>query len=85
MNSGPLSDVMCNGAPCLVNTWVRNNLVRLADVTESWVGMNNVYFVSWSTMTNMDVCPSYDGSCSMKSMDKDSQGFTGIGSCLSRL
>src|ERR1700677_3923741 len=75
---------MWEGAPCLVKTWDRNSSVRSADVTESWVGMKRAYFVRRSMITNMEVCPLEDGSCLMRSIDKDSQGFGRMGSCFSR-
>ena len=36
-------------------------------------------------MTRMEVNPSEEGSCSMKSMEIECHGRVGIGSCLSRL
>ena len=49
---------------------------------ESWVGMKRDCFVRQSTITNIAVCPSDAGSCSIKSIEMDSHGRGGIGSCL---
>jgi len=38
---------------------------------------------SLSTMTRMAVKPVDEGSCSMKSMEMEFQGFSGMGSCFS--
>ena len=72
------------GAPCLENTCSMNSFVRLAKVTVLWVGMNIACFVRWSTTTKIVVYPDDFGSCSMKSMDIEFQGCSGIGSCLSK-
>jgi hypothetical protein len=39
----------------------------------------------WSMTTRMAVKPDESRSCSMKSMEMEFQGFSGIGSCLSNL
>src|SRR5258708_9177607 len=49
---------------------------------ESWVGMKRDCFVRRSTITNIAMCPSDAGSCSIKSIEMDSHGHGGIGSCL---
>ena len=51
----------------------------------SYVGMNMLCLVSLSTITNMAVFPADGGRCSMKSMEIESHGQVGIGSCLRRL
>ncbi len=52
------------------------------ELMESWVGMKRDCLVRQSTITNITVCPSNVGSCSMKSIEMDSHGRGGIGSCL---
>ena len=46
-----------------------------------WVGMKITCLVSWSTITRISVWPSEGESCLMKSIEIDSQGWGGIGSC----
>jgi len=46
--------------------------------------MNIPCFERRSTTTRMEVNPSEEGSCSMKSMDMECHGRAGIGSCFSR-
>src|SRR5260221_413103 len=82
MNSEPRSEVMWDGMPCFENTWVRNSWASSRESMESWVGMKRDCFVRWSTITNIAVCPSDAGSCSIKSIEMDSHGRGGIGSCL---
>ena len=84
MNSDPWSEVIWEGTPCLENTCSMNSFVRLAKVTVLWVGMNIACFVRRSTTTKIVVYPDDFGSCSMKSMDIEFQGCSGIGSCLSK-
>ena len=50
----------------------------------SWVGMKIACFVRQSTTTRIVVYLDDFGSCSMKSIDIEFQGCSGIGSCLSR-
>src|SRR5260221_13038890 len=69
---------------CFENTWVRNSQASWGASTMSWVGMNSDCLVSLSTITRIAVNPSDTGSCSMKSIEIDSQGWPGIGSCLRR-
>jgi len=48
----------------------------------SCIGMKMNCFVKWSTTTKIAVKPSEEGgSCLMKSMEIESQGRTGMGSC----
>ncbi len=49
---------------------------------ESWVGMKRDCLVRQLTITKIAVCPSDVRSCSMKSIEMDSHGCGGIGSCL---
>src|SRR5258708_2891166 len=71
--------------PCFKNTWVRNSWASWGAPTMSWVGMNSNCLVNLSMITRITVNPSDMGSCSMKSIKIDSQGWPGIGSCLRRL
>src|SRR5260221_11831444 len=82
MNSMPQSEVTWSGVPCFENTWVRNIQASWGASTVSWVGMNSDCLVSLSTITRITVNPSDTGSCLMKSIEIDSQGWAGIGSCL---
>ena len=70
------------GMPCFENIWVRNSWASSRELMESWVGMKRDCLVRWSTITRIAVFPSDVGSCSMKSMEMDSHGHGGIGSCL---
>ena len=54
-----------------------------AEVMVSWVGMNIACFMRQSTTTRTVVYPDDVGSCSMKSIDIEFQGCSGISSCLS--
>src|SRR5258708_2190442 len=75
------SDVMCNGTPCLENTWVRNSCTTCGAFTVLWEGMNIACFVKQSTTTRMAEKFLEAGSCSMKSIEIDDHGREGIGSC----
>src|SRR5258708_2254671 len=74
MNSKPWLEVTWDGIPCFENTWVRNSWVSSRELMESWVGMKRDCLVRWLTITNIAVCPSDVGSCSMKSIEMDSHG-----------
>src|SRR5258708_39368127 len=82
MNSEPQSEVMWDGMPCFKNMWVRNSWASSGESMESWVGMKRDCLVRQSTITNIAMCPSDAGSCSIKSIEMDSHGHGGIGSCL---
>src|SRR5258708_8579441 len=62
--------------------WVRNSWASSRESMESWVGMKRDCFVRRSTITNIAMCPSDAGSCSIKSIEMDSHGHGGIGTCL---
>ena len=83
MNSVPQSDVTWAGTPCLENMWSRKSFASSRLVMVSWVGMKMDCLESWSTMTRMAVKPEDEGSCSMKSIKMEFQGFSRMGSCLS--
>ena len=74
---------MWEGTPCLEKTWRRKSFANSGDVTLS-VGMNMHCFDSQSTTTRIVVYPKELGSCSMKSIEMEFHGFSGIGSCLSK-
>src|SRR5258707_12651026 len=82
MNSEPQLEVMWDGVPCFENTWVRNSWASSRESMELWVGMKRDCLVRQSTITNIAVCPSDARSCSIKSIEMDSHGCGGIGSCL---
>ncbi len=81
-NSMPQSEVTWPGDPCFENMWVRNIQASWGASTVLWVGMNSDCLVSLSMITRIAVNPSNAGSCLMKSIEIDSQGWVGIGSCL---
>src|SRR6266436_4552985 len=81
-NSALRSEVTWPGVLCFENMWVRNIRATWGASTMSWVGMNSDCLVSLSTITRIAVNPSNMGSCLMKSIKIDSQGWAGIGSCL---
>ena len=82
-NSEPRSEVMWEGTPCLEKTWSRNNFANSGDVIVSCVGINRHCLERQSTTTSMEVNPEDGGSCSMKSMEMEFHGFSGMGSCFS--
>src|SRR5258707_14829542 len=82
MNSEPELEVTWDSVPCFENTWVRNSWASSRELMESWVGMKRDCLVRQSTITNIAVCPSDVRSCLMKSIEMDSHGHGGIGSCL---
>src|SRR6266850_1662971 len=58
-------------------------LGKLGGVDGVMVGMKRDCLVRQSMTTSMEVKPSVAGRCSMKSMEMEFHGFSGIGSCLS--
>src|ERR1700722_16934695 len=82
-NSGPGSDVNCSGTPCLENTWLMKIMARSSEVQCIVVGMKMLCLESRSTPTGIESQPEEVGSVSMKSMEIEFQGRSGIGSCLS--
>ena len=82
-NSVLRSDVTCVGMPCLENTWRRKSCASLGKVIVLCVGMNSACFKRWSTMTRIVVKLEDVGSCSIKSMEMEFHGHSGMGSCLS--
>src|SRR6266850_5395280 len=67
-NSVPLSEVTCDGTPCLEKTWVRNSWASSGELMVSCVGMKRDCLVRQSTTTRMAVNLLEDGRCLMKSM-----------------
>ena len=84
-NSKPQSEVMCKGMPCLEKTWRMNILANIGDVMVSMVRIKINCLVRWSMMTNIVSEPSNMGNFSMKSMDIEFHGLSGIGSCFRSL
>src|SRR5258708_21964125 len=84
INSVLQLEVAWPGAPFFENKWVRNSQASWGVSTVSWVSMNSDCLVSLSMITRIAVNPSDAGSCLMKSIEIDSQGWLGIGSCLRR-
>ena len=82
-NSGPWSDVTCDGVQCFEKMCERNKQESSGEVMELCVGMKRECLVSQLTTTRMDEKLSDSGSCSMKSIEMESHGHVRIGSCLS--
>ena len=80
-NSEPPSEVTCEGMPCLEKTWRMNSLATIGDVMVSMVGITINCLVRQSMMTNIVSEPSDMGNFSMKSMDIEFHGLSGIRSC----
>ena len=78
MNLEPQLDVTCEGTPCLEKTSMMKSLASSAAVMVSCVGMKMLCFDSQSTMTSMVLKPEDRGSSSMKSMEMEFQGCSGI-------
>ena len=74
MNSVPQSEVTWDGTPCLEKTSHTKISASLTASIDLWVGINMACLVSLSTTTRISVYPRDSGSCSMKSMDINSQG-----------
>ena len=75
MNSEPQLEVTCKGTPCLEKT---NSLANIGDVIILTVGIKIDCLVRWSMMTNI-VSELLDmGNFSMKSMDVEFHGLSGI-------
>ena len=53
MNSEPLSEVTCEGTPCLEKTWRMNSLASIGAVIMSMVGMKIDCLESQLTITRM--------------------------------
>src|SRR5882672_5335920 len=83
-NSEPRSEVTWLGTPCFENTWVTKSLASSGALNLSSVGMKIACFERRSTTTRIAVKTEDGGSCSMKSIEIECQGRSGIGSCLSR-
>ena len=83
MNSVPRSEVTCERTPCLEKTWRTNSLASMGDMMVSMVRIKIDCLVRQSMMTSIVSEPLDIGSFSMKSMDIEFQGLSGIGwSCL---
>ena len=59
-----------------------NRCAKSADVMVSWVGIKIAYLVSWLTMINIVSNLENDKSFSMKSIEMEFHGYSGIRSCL---
>ena len=80
-NSKPRLEVTWEGTPCLEKTWRTNNLANIGDMMVSTVGIKIDCLVRQSMMTSIMSEPSDMGNFSMKSMDIEFHGLSGIGSC----
>ena len=59
-----------------------NRRAKSVDVMVSWAGIKIACLVSQSTMTKIVSNPEDDGSFSMKSIEMEFHGHSGMGSCL---
>ena len=59
-----------------------NRCAKSMDMMVSWAGIKITYLVSWSTMTKIVSNPENDGSFSIKSIEMEFHGRSGMGSCL---
>ena len=84
MNSEPRLEVTCLGTPCLENTCIMNNVARSSDVQWMVIGMKIPCFESRSTITRIELQPEEVRRVSMKSMEMEFQGRSGIGSCFNK-
>ena len=75
----PLSETMSVGVPCLVKIFWRNIFESCGASMSDLVGMKWAIIVSQSTTTNIVLNPSETGNHSIKSMEMDDQGLSGIG------
>ena len=82
-NSEPRSEVTCSGTPCLENTCIMNMSARSSEVQWIVVGMKIPCLDSRSTITRIASQPEDVGRVSMKSMEMEFHGRSGIGSCFS--
>ena len=60
-----------------------NSVAKSVEVISLTVGMKMDYLVRQSTITRMEVKELEGGNCSIKSIEIDSQGRGGMGSCWS--
>ena len=81
MNSEPQSEVTCSGTPCLENTCMMKIFARSSEVQWMVVGMNIPCLESRSTITNIESQLEEVGRVSMKSIEMEFHGRSGIGSC----
>ena len=75
----PLSETMSAGVPCLVKMFCKKIFASCGASMSDLVGMKWAILVSRSTTTNIVSNPSETGNHSMKSMEMDDQGLSGIG------
>jgi len=59
-----------------------NRCAKSADVMVSWAEIKIAYLVSWSTMTKIVLNLEDDRSFSMKSIEMEFHGHSGMRSCL---
>ena len=59
-----------------------NRRAKSVDVMVLWAEIRITCLVSWLTMTKIVSNPEDDGSFSMKSIEMEFHGCSGIGSCL---
>ena len=77
----PQLEVTCEGTPCLEKTWRMNSLASMGDMVLT-VRIKIDCLVRQSMMTSIVLELLDIGSFSIKSMDIEFQGLSGIRSCL---
>ena len=80
-NSESRSEVMCKGMPCLEKIWRMNILANIRDVMVLTARIKIDCLVRQSMMTNIMSELLDMGNFSMKSMDIEFHGLSGIKSC----
>ena len=75
----PRSETMSEGVPCFEKTWSKKVRARRGVSSSERMGMKSAIFVSRSTTTKIMSWPLEMGSHSMKSMDMEDHGLSGIG------
>ena len=84
-NSGLWLEVTCSGTLCLHNMCIMNSIARSSEVQWMVVGMNMPCLESQSTITRIELQLEDVGRVSMKSIEMEFHGCSGIGSCFSKL
>ena len=78
--TNPLSETMDSGRPWYLKIWFRNSKARSGAVSVSTVGMKCAACVNQSQITHIESQPWEVGSLTMKSMEMDLHGQSGISS-----
>ena len=77
-NSGPQSEVTCEGTPCLEKTWIIKSEASCSKVIVLFVRMQIPCFEARSIITRIESKPLDNGSLTMKSLVTTCQGPSGV-------